>query len=95
MAGSKRTFTNVEIKGSRFVSVSPSGAASKAYSAATRGMEKKPTSKVIELKETTRDSKGKTYKYKVERITLKKPVVLELGCKTITKKFTTKVTSMN
>lgn len=90
----KRTFTNVDVDGSRFVSKTPSAAAGKAYTSFCRSMKSKPKSKVITVRETTKGSAGKTYKYKVERVPLKEPVVLELGGKQVTKTFTTKVTSM-
>jgi hypothetical protein len=97
MVAAKRTFTNVDAPGSTYVSATPSGAAGKAYSIATRGMKEKPTSQIItlKLKSEVDNENAKVWKYNVVRIPLKTVKKIPLGNKIVEKTYETKVVSMN
>ena len=99
---SKRSFTLTHIKGdktkiseNRFVSSTPASAAKKAF---TRICRDKKISGVcsyqISMKETTRGSNEKVYKYDLKREKLKKPLIVQRGEVKIKIEFETKIKSV-
>lgn len=90
---SKRSFTLVDkqVQVGRYLCSTPAGAAKKAFNELARKKMSKSKSKsksksctkrsikmVIKIRETTEGSKKKEYTYKVKRVTLKEPRVVEL-----------------
>lgn len=88
---SKRSFTLVdkEVQVGRYLCSTPAGAAKKAFNELVRKKMSKSKNKsksctkrsikmVIKIRETTEGSKNKEYTYKVKRVTLKEPRVVEL-----------------
>ncbi len=64
-----RGTTNLRVSGGRYISNSPSGAASKAFSQILRNINiKGKVTITIHIRETTQGSKHKTYGYKVSRV---------------------------
>jgi hypothetical protein len=84
----KRTFTvkssGIKKNGGRYISQAPSAAAKKA---ATKLFKKASASRsqiTFELRETTRGSDNKTFKYTGRRTKLATPKVIEIGGKEVT-----------
>jgi hypothetical protein len=102
----KRSFTVVAVSvkgkdkgknslGGRFLSSTPSSAARKASTQLCRSLNMKgQCSVMVTLKETTRGSSGKEFKYNVKRVKLSSPEVVMRDGKEVVYKYTTKVKSM-
>ena len=81
--------------GGRYLSSTPSGSARKAGSQVCRNSKMKgQCSLVITIKETTRNSSGKEFKYSFKRVKLNNPEPVMRGDEEIFYKYTTKVKSM-
>lgn len=101
-----RTFTveavlqsdkKLKMHGGRYVSETPSGAARKAFSQAYRQLRQagSPPSRFsleIHLRETTRESKHKVYKYRVSKVN--QSVEFVLNGETVIRNYVTKVKSL-
>lgn len=102
----KRSFTVLSVSskgkskgkdnlGGRFLSTTPSGAARKAASQVCRNSRVKgQCSLVVSIKETTRGSSGKEFKYSVKRVKVKDPQVVVRDGLEIVYKYTTKVKAL-
>ena len=79
--------------GGVYKSTRPINAAKKAFNSICRKKKLKNNCiiKQIFIKEITRGSKGKIYKYELKRIVLKEPLKIKRGNKVITIKYDTKV----
>lgn len=97
MEQQKRSFTIVEIVsddknvnknlGGRYMSRTAVGAAKKAMNHVLRNNKSKYFKATIHLKETTRNSKNKVYKYNLTRIYKKDPITIEVDNNKITYKY--------
>ena len=93
MPGDKRSFAiessnaGVSLNSGRYISSTPSGAARKMFSQLNRASGKNNITLV--LRETTKGSKNKNFKYNVKRVN--EPTTIERGGETITFNFSTKV----
>ena len=107
MSDHKRSFTIVSVSsskgkvkgkanlGGRFLSSTPSSAARKAGSQVCRSSKiKGQCSLVITIKETTRGSAGKEFKYSVKRMKVNNPEVVMRDGQEVVYKYTTKVKSL-
>lgn len=102
MESGDRSFTVVAIKklgrsvktdGGRYISKTPSSAARKAFSQYYRQHKKSGQfSLEIHIKETTQNSSGKTFKYRVSKI--KDPKDISRGKEIIHYEYTTKVKAL-
>lgn len=82
--------------GGRFISTSASGAARKAFSSACREKSIRGQCTLnMTLQETTQGSAKKLYKYKVKRIKLDQPKMVNRGGEVIKIEYETVCTSMN
>ncbi len=102
----KRSFTVVSVTlkgkskgsshlGGRFLSSSASGAARKAATQVCRNSRVKGQCEVkVTLKETTRGSSGKEYKYSVKRVKLRTPQVVVRDDVEVVYKYTTRVKAL-
>lgn len=91
-----RNGTSVSCKSGRYVSKTPAGAAKKAFSQCSKGLEvseDSPCTMVIHIKETTKSSNNKEFAYKVSRVYQPREVVRN-GV-SIVYKYAVKVESMN
>ena len=95
--GSKKNKdTKRNIRGGRYMSEGPMGAASKVFSKVCRESRiKGRCTFVIVIQETTAGSSKKIYKYKGKRMLLKKPVVLVKDGNKVQFKYHNKMTSLN
>jgi len=86
MEEQKRSFTvygsNVNFKGGRYISLTPSSAAKKAASRIFREYPRKSVV-VLTLRETTSGSNHDNFSYKATKVNLKEPVVVTIGSKKI------------
>jgi len=90
---SKRSFTIIEIKskdtninkkvGGRFISKTPMNAAKKAFSKVLNKNKEKYFKMILIIKETTKDSKKKTFTYKLSRVFKKIPEKIKIEDKEI------------
>jgi hypothetical protein len=88
-----RNGSRLRFDGGRFLSSTPSSAARKAFSQAYRYLNAKGRlSLVLHIKETTRNSSGKVFKYRVTKVAEHKEV--ERDGNTIVYHYTTKVKSL-
>ena len=92
MLEDKRSFTNVNKPGSRYISADPSGAAKKAASKVFQSGKKGVL--VIHLQETTAGSNKKHYKYEAKRVKNPSVVNRKNGEQTYYE-FETQVKSLN
>jgi len=102
----KRSFTIVSVNskgkekgmsnlGGRFLSTTPSGAARKAGSQVCRNSKiRGRCSLVVTVKETTRGSSGKEFKYSVKRLKLDNPEPVMRGGIEVVYKYVTKVKAL-
>lgn len=102
----KRSFTIISViskgkaksssnLGGRFLSTTPAGAARKAGSQVCRNSKiKGQCSLVITVKETTRGSSGKEFKYSIKRVKLNNPQSIMRGKEEVVYKYVTKVKAL-
>ena len=82
--------------GGRYVSSTPSGAARKACSAACRSKAiRGQCTMTVTIKETTRGTDGKTFKYQLKRVKRDKPLVVSRGGVDFKIDYETKIVSLN
>ena len=74
--------SNVNFKGGRYISLTPSSAAKKAASRIFREYPRKSVV-VLTLRETTAKSNHDNFSYKATKVNLKEPVVITIGSKKI------------
>jgi hypothetical protein len=88
-----RNGNRIKIDGGRYLSSTPSSAARKAFSQAYRHLNTKGRlSLVVHIKETTRNSSGKVFKYRVSKVAEKNEV--ERNGEIIVYHYTTKVKAL-
>jgi hypothetical protein len=78
--------------GGRYISDSPSNAVKKAFSQIYRRMREKPKSLKIYLRETTQNSKKKTYIYRVSKI--KQDLNVKMGDEMVSFEYKLKTKSL-
>ncbi|NDC95010.1 hypothetical protein EB118_12285 [bacterium] len=83
-----RGSSKMRFTGGRYISMTPSGAARKAFSQATRNINGR-VSLEIRIRETTQGSLGKSYKYRVSR--KYDPISIERNGEIIEYKYTTTI----
>lgn len=89
----KKSGRSVKIDGGRYISKTPSSAVRKAFSQYYRQHKKSGQfSLEIHIKETTQNSSGKTFKYKVLKV--KDPKDISRGKEIIHYEYTTKVKAL-
>lgn len=89
----KKSGRSVKTDGGRYISKSPSSAAKKAFSQYYR--QHKTSGKLsleIHIKETTQNSSGKTFKYRISKV--KDPKDISRGKEIIHYEYTTKVKAL-
>lgn len=82
-------------EGGRYISRSSQGAAKKAFNRSCRESKiRGQCTLIIVIQETTQGSQGKLYKYKMKRVKLQKPVIVEKDGRKIRIKYKTTATRL-